>query len=671
MVDISPQAARDARVAQDAQLSASTSPVPSHPLEPLSAGELATAAASVTAAGAGGATPSFAWIALQEPAKREVLAWRPGEPFPRRALCVVVDRSTGATREIVVDVAAGAVVSTVVLDGLHAPIVTEEFLGAAALLEDETVWAALQRRGVQDRSQVYVEPWPAANFGNDYDDRGRRLGRAVFYVFEAPGDQPWARPVHGLVAVHDRTTFEIVELIDDGGSVPVPTDPGRFDADTVAASTPGGLRDDLRPLEIVQSEGPSFTLEGSELCWQRWRMRLSMHPIEGLVLHQVGYDDPAADRLRPILYRASMAEMVVPYGDPQPQHFWRHVFDEGEVGMGRQGSSLTLGCDCLGEIRYLDAPMILSDGTVATIGNAVCIHEEDSNVLWRHYDRTTGVTHVRRDRRLVVSYWATIGNYDYGYYWNFHMDGSIELEVKLSGIALASAVAPDAPGSEYATRVTANLELPHHQHLFSFRLDLDIDGVANTVEEVDVVADPSGERNPWGNAHRARATVIERESAAARRADGEHGRIWKVVNPGVINAVGQPVGYKLVPHMASPLLAAQPGSAVAKRAAWATNHLWVTAHADDELRASGPYPNQHAGGAGIPAYQAADRSLVDTDVVLWVTCASNHVPRPEDWPVMPVERTGFWLKPFGFFDRNPALDVPPQELVNRTGGHCH
>ncbi len=642
-----------------------------HPLEPLSVAEIAEAVRIARASGRAGEKPAFAWIALQEPPKVEVLAWEAGRPFARRALCSIVDRATGVSHELVVDLLAGEVVSATALDGLHAPIVIDEFIGAESLVSDPAVWAALQRRGVTDPAQVYVEPWPAANFGADYDDTGRRLGRAVFYLRDQPGDQPWARPVHGLVAVHDRTTFEIVELIDDGGSVPVPTDPGRFDVDTVAASTPGGLRTDLKPLEIVQPEGPGFTLEGSELRWQRWQMRLSMHPIEGLVLHQVAYDDPAAGRVRPIIYRASMAEMVVPYGDPQPQHFWRHVFDEGEVGMGRQGSSLTLGCDCLGEIRYLDAPLVLADGTATSIGNAVCIHEEDMNVLWRHYDRVENVTHVRRNRRLVVSYWATIGNYDYGYYWNFHLDGSIELEVKLSGIALASAVAPDAPHSPYATRVTSTVELPHHQHFFNFRLDLDIDGVANTVEEVDVVTEPAGEANPYGNAHRAQSTVIERESEASRRADPVLGRTWKVVNHEVTNAVGGPVGYKIVPHMASPLLAAQPSSAVAKRAVWATNHLWVTAHADDELRSSGAYPNQHAGGDGVPRFQAADRSLVDADVVVWITCGSNHVPRPEDWPVMPVERTGFWLKPFGFFDRNPALDVPPQELVNRNGSHCH
>jgi primary-amine oxidase len=70
------------------------------------------------------------------------------------------------------------------------------------------------------------------------------------------------------------------------------------------------------------------------------------------------------------------------------------------------------------------------------------------------------------------------------------------------------------------------------------------------------------------------------------------------------------------------------------------------------------------GGAGLPAWTARDRSVVDTDIVLWHSFGVTHIPRPEDWPVMPVESTGFVLMPFGFFDRNPALDVPP------SAEHC-
>ena len=68
--------------------------------------------------------------------------------------------------------------------------------------------------------------------------------------------------------------------------------------------------------------------------------------------------------------------------------------------------------------------------------------------------------------------------------------------------------------------------------------------------------------------------------------------------------------------------------------------------------------NQHPGGAGLPAYVAADRDIDGHDIVLWHTFGMTHFPRPEDWPVMPVATCGFTLRPVGFFDRNPVLDLP-------------
>jgi len=94
------------------------------------------------------------------------------------------------------------------------------------------------------------------------------------------------------------------------------------------------------------------------------------------------------------------------------------------------------------------------------------------------------------------------------------------------------------------------------------------------------------------------------------------------------------------------------------RGAFMTRHLWVTPFAAGERFPAGEYPNQHPGGAGLPEWTKADRPIENTDIVLWYTLGSHHIPRPEDWPVMPVERIGFTLQPFGFFDANPSLDVP-------------
>jgi primary-amine oxidase len=285
------------------------------------------------------------------------------------------------------------------------------------------------------------------------------------------------------------------------------------------------------------------------------------------------------------------------------------------------------------------------------------MHEEDFGLLWKHFDWQTGSTEVRRCRRLVVSSIATLSNYEYGFFWYLYQDGTIEVEVKLTGIVITSALQPgEVP--RHGTLVAPRLSAPNHQHFFSVRLDMSVDGEENTVYEVHTEATPVGPANPHGNAFAAVSTPLKREQEAQQLADPLAGRFWKVVNPSVRNGLGQPVAYKLVPG-GNVLPFAQPGSSVRRRAAFAEKHLWVTPFEPSERYPAGEYPNQHPGGAGLPEWTAADRTIENTDIVLWYTLGSHHLPRPEDWPVMPVQRVGFKLEPLGFFDQNPSLDVPP------------
>ncbi|HEY2268532.1 MAG TPA: tyramine oxidase, partial [Streptosporangiaceae bacterium] len=322
-----------------------------------------------------------------------------------------------------------------------------------------------------------------------------------------------------------------------------------------------------------------------------------------------------------------------------------------------------LGCDCLGEIRYLDGVVNDNDGKAMIIPNAICLHEEDSGIAWKHTDFRTGYAEVRRMRRMVISSIVTVGNYEYGYFWYLYQDGSLEYQVKLTGVMSTGALPPGSPPPAYGTLIAPGMYGPHHQHFFNVRLDMAVDGPANRVYEVSPVALPEGPGNPVGNAWRAQETLIESEAAGGRDADPLGGRFWKVVNDGNRNELGQASGYKLLPEH-SVAAFCHPGSPVARRAAFITRQLWVTAYDRDELFATGDYPNQSAGGGGLPAFVEQDRSLVDTDVVLWYTFGSNHVVRAEDWPVMPVMPIGFRLVPCGFFAGNPALDNPPPK-------HCH
>jgi primary-amine oxidase len=342
----------------------------------------------------------------------------------------------------------------------------------------------------------------------------------------------------------------------------------------------------------------------------------------------------------------------------------------GEYGMGMCANSLELGCDCLGLIRYFDAHLCTSRGEPLTIKNAVCMHEEDFGILWKHTDRRLpDAPEVRRSRRLVISSVSTVENYEYGFFWYLYQDGTIQLEVKLTGILSLGALQPGEQ-AKYGALVAPQLYAPNHQHFFNVRLDFDLDGTANSVYRVDVVPDEPGPDNPYENAFRARSVPLKTEKEARGHLDLKTARTWKIVNPGVKNHVGEPVAYKFIPGDNSfPL--ASPSAWWRKRARFVDYHVWVTPYRPDERYGAGDYPNQSKGGDGLIRWTDQDRPIENTDVVFWYTMGHTHVPRPEDYPVMPTAYIGFVLKPVGFFTENPGKDVPPSAKKGASKSCCH
>lgn len=329
----------------------------------------------------------------------------------------------------------------------------------------------------------------------------------------------------------------------------------------------------------------------------------------------------------------------------------------------RYANELTLGCDCLGEIYYFDATLADEQGSPRTINNAVCMHEEDYGTLWKHSDIFTGMSEVRRQRRLVISFFTTVGNYDYGFYWYLYLDGTIELEAKLTGVAFTAAYPEE--GSDYQSLVAPGLGLPYHQHLFSARLDMTVDGVSNAVDEVEAARIPMGPDNPWGNAFTLARTRIGSEADAARDANAATGRTWHILNTEKTGRMGHHPAYALHAEQ-TPMLLADPASSIAGRAAFTTKQLWVTRYDATERYAAGDFVNQSALGNGLPAYQQADRPLDGEDIVVWHTFGLTHFPRTEDWPIMPTDYAGFTLKPYNFSDASPVMNVPPT-----AAKHCH
>ena len=629
-----------------------------HPLDPLTGDEIEGAVAILRAERDLGPKVRFEVVTLHEPPKEAVLNFSPGDASQREAFIVLLENTTGNTYESIVSLTDGAVVSWKHIPEVQPSFMIDEMIEVPDVVKAHPDYLeALAKRGITDTDLLMIDTWGAGNFGVE-EEKGVRLGLARSWLRSSPTDNGYARPIEGVTAWVDLNKMEVIRVVDQG-VVPLPPNPSNYAAEFVKE-----FRKDLKPVEITQPEGLSFEVDGNHVRWQKWHLRVGFNHREGLVLYNVGYED--GGRVRPIMYRASLSEMVVPYGDPSDNHFRKAAFDVGEAGIGVFANSLELGCDCLGEIRYFDATISDNKGGARTIRNAICVHEEDFGILWKHTDMATGQAEVRRSRRLVVSSISTLGNYDYGFFWYFYLDGTIEYQIKSTGIVNTVAI-PAGEAPKFGTLIAPQLQAQNHQHIFNVRLDMNVDGGPNSVYEVNTVSEPMGPTNPYGNAFFADRTLLETESESQREINPFTGRYWVIVNPSATNYIGQNVGYKLMPGENVGTFA-HPDSPLVKRAGYMTKHLWVTPYHPDEKYAAGDYPNQHPGGAGLPEWTRANRRVDNTDTVVWYTFGAHHLPCPEDWPVMPVVYTGFTLKPQGFFDRNPGLDVPPSHQSN---GACH
>jgi primary-amine oxidase len=628
-----------------------------HPLDPLAADEIRAAAAILRRDQGVGERWRFASIELREPSKQTVRDYRPGDPIDREATVICWNRDDGQVFKARVSLTGDRVV-----DWHHEPdgqpnMTVDEFHECdETLRRDPRVIEALADRGITDIDRVLIDTWAYGAHLVPEAHRGGRVGWADVWYRSQDGSSPYANPVTGLHFVVDLNRMELLE-VEDTHRVDEPQTMGEY----VPHLVPGlRQRDDLKPLEITQPEGVSFSRDGNLLRWQKWSLRVGFNHREGMVLHTVGYDD--GGRTRPVAHRLSFAEMVVPYRDPTSDHYRRTAFDIGEWGLGFMTTSLELGCDCLGEITYLDAVMHDTRGEPYTIRNAICIHEEDDAVLWKHVDADSGAE-VRRARRLVLSFHVTVANYEYLVYWRLYQDGNIECEVRATGIMVTTHFA-ESRQPPYGTLVDERTYAPFHQHFLVARLDLDVDGEANTVQVTESEALPVGPDNPYGLALVQRSTPLRDEAEGKQDYDWSTQRAWKVVNESATNALGTPVGYKLVPGGCFPAMM-DPDSPVLQRAQVIGHTLWVTPFDEEERWPCGEFVVQSFEDRGLPAWTAQNRSIENTDVVLWYVFGIHHITRPEEWPVMSVDKVSFWLKPAGFFDRNPALDVPPNPA------HCH
>ncbi|KAF7561243.1 hypothetical protein G7046_g2907 [Stylonectria norvegica] len=633
-----------------------------HPFDPLSKDEIATAIATVKEHHG---DCFFNVVSLHEPRKADMLRWleTPTEDLrPARVADVVVIAKQGKLYDGLVDIKSKRVTKWEYIEGAQ-PIITMEELQIVEKVcrTDPKVIEQCEISGIpkEDMHKVYCDPWTIG-----YDHRYGsevRLQQALMYYRPDVDTFQYQYPLD-FCPIFDAVKQTIIDI--DIPKVRRPlSNVEPIDYTPKAVEKAGGFRQDLKPINITQPEGVSFKMTGRILEWQNWKVHIGFNYREGVVLNNISFNDKGTERS--IFYRLSLAEMVVPYGNPEHPHQRKHAFDLGEYGAGYMTNSLSLGCDCKGVIHYLDADFAARDGSVRTIKNAICIHEEDNGILFKHTDfRDESVT-VTRARKLIIQQIFTAANYEYACQWIFHQDGTIQPEIKLTGILNTYAMNKGEDAGKWGTEVYPQVNAHNHQHLFSLRVNPMIDGTSNTVNMVDVVpgeAPVGSPENFYGNAFYAKKTKLDTVAKSMTDYNGATSRTWEMVNESKLHPYSKkPASYKLVSREVPGLLPKE-GSLVWKRAAFARHAVQVTKYRDDELWPAGRHVPQTSGepSKGIPEWSGdGSESIVNTDIVLWHTFGVTHIPAPEDFPIMPVEPITLLLRPRNFFKNSPVLDVPP------------
>lgn len=545
------------------------------------------------------------------------------------------------------------------------PLVEPELEIMKKLLKvSQRVKKALAKRKLS-LDETFVEPWAMGYLPPNLDPSHRYLRAVFFHKGEATNG--YGRPIEGISVVIDMTARELVKF-HDSGVRPIVSDTGDFMA-AEWRSRNERKRLAIKPLEVKQTHGTSFQIEGNTLSWDIWQLEFQIHPREGLVIHNLGIIEE--DKFRSVMNRGSMSEMVVPYGDPDANWFWRTAYDQGDYHLGLATNTMLAGAHVPRHAELFSSTFVDAKGNFVDQPATLGIYERDGGIQWTHYDESSGKTAGQRARELVLVSFFTIGNYDYGIHWIFKQDGSFDIEVKLTGVLQAKGskvklcqrclsnpeLSKDTLlGDRYGTVVDQHVVAIVHQHFFNFRLDMAIEGNINQIAEVGV-APETLDRDPQHQAFIVTENLLMTEAGAKRSINPKTAPHWWVFHPQRKNRIGHYMGYILEP---GPNVHAQakPDSDLFKRAGFVRHNLWVTPYHPEERHAAGHYPSQGSGD-GLRKWTKRNRSLNKKDLVLWYTAGITHIPRAEEWPIMSAAQTKFSLKPMGFFSRNPSLGASP------------
>lgn len=635
--------------------------MPQHPFDSVLESEIRIASKLVKDAHPASENVHFLQIDRLEPPKQDMIKYLIAErsgasppPIPRR-LYLYYQTNVSEFNKALVNVTDRHIITKQRLPkGVVGPYLPDDLMEwEEHCITHPIVLAEIEKLQLPKGYKVRTDPWIYAT-----DDPNEKRTMVQFFMYVL-GNGGHAESNHYSLPLKFSPVFEAYSK----NFVRIDYLPGSFD-ETVTPTGPWQVVEGVeyhpelngetqmrhpKPLIIQQPEGASFSTEGSKVKWLGWEFRVATSVREGFVVYDGWFKG------RQVFYRISLSEMTVPYGDPRAPFHRKQAFDLGDCGFGANANVLKLGCDCLGVIKYLDGITISSTGKPRVLPNTVCMHEQDAGILYKHMNYRTEQAVVARKREFVVQTIATVANYEYILNLKFTNDGIVDIEVRATGI-LSTMPIDENVSVPWGTTVGPNVMAAYHQHILSFRIDPAIDGHRNSVLYEDIEKMPRSKLNPFGIGFVTKKTFVDKAGSVEQSPFTN--RTYKIVNENKLNPITNgPVGYKIL-MPAKQMLLADVDSFNSKRATFATKQLWVTKYHDDQLYAAGEFTNQSQEDSGIGLWVKSKESVRNDDVVVWATMGFTHIPRVEDFPVMPVETHNIHLVPANFFDRNPGLDLP-------------
>jgi primary-amine oxidase len=613
-----------------------------HPLDALNSSEIQTVTAVLRRAGSMPDGAEVVSLTVLEPAKEQILDSRRTGLLPRRALAVL--RNGRRSYEVTVDISSRRVLSSKAVQG-QVSISSSEWALANRLVRADPRWvAAMLKRGIRETDSIYCVALSVGYFGNTAQER--RLVKLPCYKTTGATTNLYDRPIEGVIATVDLDDAVVVEVIDSGRA---PVSGRIYD---LKGSGPHSARVGPMSASGTATPAPKFR-KGSRVEWGPWSFHMRTDPRVGPILSLVSFRDGARDRR--VLYQAHLSELFVPYMSNDRGWYFRTFMDVGEYGVGAV-SRLEPGIDCPSDADFMTITLADAKGAPTVLENSSCLFERPTAMpAWRHRESLTKQFAGSAGTELVLRSAPTLANYDYFIDWIFASTGEIRVEVGATGVMAVKGVqAHQAAGADLpdGALVAPHLVGVHHDHLFAFRFDLDVDGSENDFVVDRLTAGPPSSSTPRGSVWRVESETMGQEGSFNR----EGASRWRFMNPLARTGLGYNPSYEIVPgETATSLLSKDDWPQ--RRAAFSGSTLWVTRYNPEELFAAGAYPNQSRGDLGLTAYN--DKAPIKgADLVAWYTMGFHHITRPEDWPIVSTMRRSVTLRPVAFFETNPATAEP-------------